>query len=102
MQYFTRGAGCTEGPTRLLGAITPDPALLIRHFVAVALVAANNAFWSIINVANTQCSLNYRSYPIYMCPFGIAKSISVFYTACAVIIPLIRSELYGVKQINCL
>lgn len=78
--YFKRGGECVNGPVGLLAGITPQPLVLVYHFFSVALYSIYLMF------ANAK-------HPILEAPKLCVKSVTVFYTACVVLLPVIFSEM---------
>ncbi|XP_057590933.1 squalene monooxygenase [Hippopotamus amphibius kiboko] len=76
--YFKLGGECVAGPVGLLSVLSPNPLVLIRHFFAVALYAIYFCF---------------KSEPWITKPRAIFSSGAVLYRACAIIFPLIYSEM---------
>lgn len=76
--YFKLGGECVAGPVGLLSVLSPNPLVLIGHFFAVALYA-------------TYCC--FKSEPWITKPRAFLSSGAVLYKACAVIFPLIYSEM---------
>ncbi|XP_005082807.1 squalene monooxygenase [Mesocricetus auratus] len=76
--YFKLGGECVTGPVGLLSVLSPHPLVLIRHFFAVAVYATYFCF---------------KSEPWATKPRAIFSSGAVLYKACAVIFPLIYSEM---------
>lgn len=79
-EYFKLGGHCIDGPIELLSGIKKSPLFLIYHFFRVA-------FYSIY--------ILFRDGDIYSVPQNILKSLTVFYTACVVILPFLWGELKG-------
>ncbi|KAF4075994.1 hypothetical protein AMELA_G00225250 [Ameiurus melas] len=77
-QYFKLGGECVSGPIGLLSVLTPKPMTLIGHFFAVALYATYFTF---------------KSESWLMKPRALVNSGTILYRACAIIFPLIYSEL---------
>ncbi|KAI3361456.1 hypothetical protein L3Q82_013620 [Scortum barcoo] len=78
-QYFKLGGECIAGPIGLLSVLTPKPLTLIGHFFAVALYTQSTSASSRSRGApNLELSL---------------LSGAILYRACAVMFPLIYSEL---------
>ncbi|KAI0078005.1 squalene monooxygenase [Panus rudis PR-1116 ss-1] len=93
-KYFERGGECINGPVSLLSAITPDPALLFRHFFAVALYS----IWVLFThpqpryiKSSGKPDMVVPSWEDY--PFLILRSIHVFWTAVIVFAPLMWTEI---------
>lgn len=111
--YFQRGPSGTDGPVRLLSGTTPSPALLIWHFTCVALYSvvglfvrprahvqatqppaagagagarANSSGGKDVHVITRRATLS--EYPLL-----VVRSVCVLYTAAAVFIPILLSEL---------
>ncbi|XP_041484818.1 squalene monooxygenase-like [Lytechinus variegatus] len=82
-KYFKLGGQAVEGPVGLLSVLTPNPFLLIGHFFAVALYAIYFAF---------------LDQPWYLKPLAFYESSLIFFKACGVLFPLIRSEFYMVMR----
>ncbi|XP_052473963.1 squalene monooxygenase-like [Carassius gibelio] len=76
--YFKLGGECINGPIGLLSVLSPKPFTLICHFFAVALYAIYFSF---------------RSESWLTIPRALVNSIAIMYRACAVMFPLIYSEL---------
>lgn len=76
--YFKLGGECINGPIGLLSVLSPRPLTLIGHFFAVALYAIYFSF---------------RSESWLTIPRALVKSGAILYRACAVMFPLIYSEL---------
>ncbi|XP_004838026.1 squalene monooxygenase isoform X1 [Heterocephalus glaber] len=76
--YFKLGGRCVAGPVGLLSVLSPDPLVLIGHFFAVAAYAMYFCF---------------KSEPWITKPRALLSSGAVIYKACAVIFPLIYSEM---------
>ncbi|KTG31975.1 hypothetical protein cypCar_00022360 [Cyprinus carpio] len=76
--YFKLGGECINGPIGLLSVLSPKPFTLIGHFFAVALYAIYFSF---------------RSESWLTIPRALVNSIAILYRACAVMFPLIYSEL---------
>ncbi|XP_016338799.1 squalene monooxygenase-like [Sinocyclocheilus anshuiensis] len=76
--YFKLGGECINGPIGLLSVLSPKPFTLIGHFFAVALYAIYFSF---------------RSESWFTIPRALVNSIAILYRACAVMFPLIYSEL---------
>uniref|UniRef100_A0A4W4E861 Squalene monooxygenase n=1 Tax=Electrophorus electricus TaxID=8005 RepID=A0A4W4E861_ELEEL len=76
--YFKLGGECINGPVGLLSVLTPKPLTLIGHFFAVALYAAYFSF---------------RSESWLTKPRALLSSAAILYRACAIMFPLIYSEL---------
>lgn len=77
-RYFQRGGQCVDGPVGLLAGIIRRPIVLFYHFFSVALLAIY---------------IHIRQSPIYLLPWTLLSSISIFYKACLVLFPFIISEL---------
>ncbi|XP_032411189.1 squalene monooxygenase [Xiphophorus hellerii] len=77
-QYFKLGGSCITGPIGLLSVLSPKPMTLIGHFFAVALYAIY---------------FNFKSESWSTKPRALFKSAAILYRACAVMFPLIYSEL---------
>lgn len=91
-KYFERGPWYVDGPVRLLSATTPSPALLFFHFFYVALYSIFALFFlprRHIQHGHTVV----RRAALVEYPGLVLRSILVFYTACAVFLPIIWSEL---------
>ncbi|XP_076869192.1 squalene monooxygenase [Brachyhypopomus gauderio] len=76
--YFKLGGECVNGPIGLLSVLTPKPMTLIGHFFAVALYAVYFSF---------------RSESWLTKPRAVLTSVTILYRACAILFPLIYSEL---------
>uniref|UniRef100_A0A8C1MAN6 Squalene monooxygenase n=1 Tax=Cyprinus carpio TaxID=7962 RepID=A0A8C1MAN6_CYPCA len=76
--YFKLGGECISGPIGLLSVLSPKPLSLIAHFFAVALYAIYFSF---------------RSESWLTIPRALVNSAAILYSACAVMFPLIYSEL---------
>ncbi|KAI2654962.1 squalene monooxygenase [Labeo rohita] len=76
--YFKLGGECINGPIGLLSVLSPKPFTLIGHFFAVALYAIYFSF---------------KSESWLTLPRALVNSIAILYRACAVMFPLIYSEL---------
>ncbi|XP_058524476.1 squalene monooxygenase [Ochotona princeps] len=76
--YFKLGGECVAGPVGLLSVLSPNPFVLIGHFFAVAIYATYFCF---------------KSEPWITKPRAFFTSGAVLYKACAVIFPLIYSEM---------
>ncbi|XP_052433637.1 squalene monooxygenase [Carassius gibelio] len=76
--YFKLGGECISGPIGLLSVLSPKPFTLIGHFFAVALYAIYFSF---------------RSESWLTIPRALVNSAAILYRACAVMFPLIYSEL---------
>ncbi|KAK3515742.1 hypothetical protein QTP70_030186 [Hemibagrus guttatus] len=76
--YFKLGGECVNGPIGLLSVLTPKPMTLIGHFFAVSLYAVYFCFKS-------------ESWP--MKPRALVNSGMILYRACAILFPLVYSEL---------
>ncbi|XP_051722201.1 squalene monooxygenase [Ctenopharyngodon idella] len=76
--YFKLGGECINGPIGLLSVLSPRPLTLIRHFFAVALYAIYFSF---------------KSESWLTIPRALVNSGAILYRACAVMFPLIYSEL---------
>ncbi|XP_016375646.1 squalene monooxygenase [Sinocyclocheilus rhinocerous] len=76
--YFKLGGECINGPIGLLSVLSPKPFTLIGHFSAVALYGIYFSF---------------RSESWLTIPRALVNSIAILYRACAVMFPLIYSEL---------
>uniref|UniRef100_A0A8C1WP48 Squalene monooxygenase n=1 Tax=Cyprinus carpio TaxID=7962 RepID=A0A8C1WP48_CYPCA len=76
--YFKLGGECISGPIGLLSVLSPKPLSLIGHFFAVALYAIYFSF---------------RSESWLTIPRALVNSAAILYRACAVMFPLIYSEL---------
>ncbi|XP_016313737.1 squalene monooxygenase-like [Sinocyclocheilus anshuiensis] len=76
--YFKLGGECISGPIGLLSVLSPKPFTLISHFFAVALYAIYFSF---------------RSESWLTIPRALVNSAAILYRACAVMFPLIYSEL---------
>ncbi|XP_059424393.1 squalene monooxygenase-like [Carassius carassius] len=76
--YFKLGGECISGPIGLLSVLSPKPFTLIGHFFAVALYAIYFSF---------------RSESWLTLPRALVNSAAILYRACAVMFPLIYSEL---------
>ncbi|KAI4873119.1 hypothetical protein NFI96_015540 [Prochilodus magdalenae] len=76
--YFKLGGECINGPIGLLSVLSPKPLVLIGHFFAVA-------FYAIYFSFKTESWL--------MMPRALLNSAAILYRACAVMFPLIYSEL---------
>ncbi|KAF7691926.1 squalene monooxygenase [Silurus meridionalis] len=76
--YFKLGGECVNGPIGLLSVLTPKPMTLIGHFFAVALYATYFSF---------------KSESWLMIPRALMNSGMIIYRACAILFPLIYSEL---------
>ncbi|KAM9308693.1 squalene monooxygenase [Gastrophryne carolinensis] len=76
--YFKLGGECVAGPIGLLSVLSPRPMLLIGHFFAVA-------FYAIYFCFKTESWLTK--------PRALWRSSAILYRACAVIVPLIYSEM---------
>ncbi|KAF5904252.1 squalene monooxygenase, partial [Clarias magur] len=77
-QYFKLGGMCVNGPIGLLSVLTPKPMTLIGHFFAVALYATYFSF---------------KSESWLMKPRALVNSGTILYRACAIMFPLIYSEM---------
>ncbi|XP_047455660.1 squalene monooxygenase [Mugil cephalus] len=77
-QYFKLGGECISGPIGLLSVLSPRPMTLIGHFFAVALYAVY---------------FNFKAESWLTKPRALFKNVAILYRACAVIFPLILSEL---------
>ncbi|XP_027872044.1 squalene monooxygenase [Xiphophorus couchianus] len=77
-QYFKLGGSCITGPIGLLSVLSPKPMTLIGHFFAVALYAIY---------------FNFKSESWSTKPRALFKSTAILYRACAIMFPLIYSEL---------
>ncbi|XP_060756921.1 squalene monooxygenase isoform X2 [Neoarius graeffei] len=77
-QYFKLGGRCVNGPVGLLSVLKPKPMTLIGHFFAVALYAMYFSF---------------KSESWLMKPRALVNSGTILYHACAIMFPLIYSEL---------
>ncbi|XP_005815776.1 squalene monooxygenase [Xiphophorus maculatus] len=77
-QYFKLGGSCITGPIGLLSVLSPKPMTLIGHFFAVALYAIY---------------FNFKSESWSTKPRALFKSAAILYRACAIMFPLIYSEL---------
>uniref|UniRef100_A0A7N8WM63 Squalene monooxygenase n=1 Tax=Mastacembelus armatus TaxID=205130 RepID=A0A7N8WM63_9TELE len=77
-RYFKLGGECVAGPIGLLSVLNPRPMTLIGHFFAVALYAIY---------------FNFKFEPWSTKPRALLKSGAILYRACAVMFPLIFSEL---------
>lgn len=84
-EYFKLGGQCRDGPAALLAGIIRQPAVLIYHFFAVALLA----IWLLVKQTIGGVS------GLWKLPLAAYQSASVFWTACVVIFPFIFSELKG-------
>ncbi|KAL6462297.1 hypothetical protein MHYP_G00287190 [Metynnis hypsauchen] len=76
--YFKLGGECINGPIGLLSVLSPKPMILIGHFFAVAFYAVY---------------FNFKSESWLTKPRALLNSAAVLYRACAVMFPLIYSEL---------
>lgn len=76
--YFKLGGECINGPIGLLSVLSPKPLTLIGHFFAVALYAIYFSF---------------KSESWLTIPRALVNSAAILYRACAVMFPLIYSEL---------
>ncbi|XP_067252755.1 squalene monooxygenase [Chanodichthys erythropterus] len=76
--YFKLGGECINGPIGLLSVLSPRPLTLIGHFFAVALYAIYFSF---------------KSESWLTIPRALVNSGAIMYRACAVMFPLIYSEL---------
>ncbi|MBN3306103.1 ERG1 monooxygenase, partial [Amia calva] len=76
--YFKLGGECISGPIGLLSVLSPKPMTLIGHFFAVALYAIYFSF---------------KSESWFTKPRALFSSGAILYRACAVMFPLIYSEL---------
>ncbi|RXM31917.1 Squalene monooxygenase [Acipenser ruthenus] len=76
--YFKLGGECVTGPIGLLSVLSPNPMTLIGHFFAVALYAVYFSF---------------KSEPWFTKPRAFFNSGAILYRACAILFPLIYSEL---------
>ncbi|KAK1172489.1 squalene monooxygenase [Acipenser oxyrinchus oxyrinchus] len=76
--YFKLGGECVAGPIGLLSVLSPNPMTLIGHFFAVALYAVYFSF---------------KSEPWFTKPRAFFNSGAILYRACAILFPLIYSEL---------
>ncbi|KAJ3101771.1 Squalene epoxidase [Phlyctochytrium planicorne] len=76
--YFKLGGNCVAVPVGLLAGIIHSPMTLVYHFFAVAFYGT----WLILT-----------SEPFWMVPKNLVKSLVVIYTAAAVVLPLIWTEL---------
>ncbi|TRY95550.1 hypothetical protein DNTS_021476 [Danionella cerebrum] len=76
--YFKLGGECINGPIGLLSVLSPKPLILIGHFFAVALYAIYFSF---------------KSESWLTLPRALVNSGAIMYRACAVMFPLIYSEL---------
>ncbi|XP_043117747.1 squalene monooxygenase [Puntigrus tetrazona] len=76
--YFKLGGECISGPIGLLSVLSPKPFTLIGHFFAVALYAIYFSF---------------RSESWLTIPRALVNSAAILYRACAVMFPLVYSEL---------
>ncbi|KAK7502255.1 hypothetical protein BaRGS_00006619 [Batillaria attramentaria] len=77
-EYFKLGGQCVSGPVGLLSVLSPKPHVLIGHFFAVALYAIYSVF---------------RSEPVWAVHRVVYRSTMIFTSACAVLFPLIWSEI---------
>ncbi|XP_027027248.1 squalene monooxygenase [Tachysurus fulvidraco] len=77
-QYFKLGGECVNGPIGLLSVLTPKPMTLIGHFFAVALYSSYFCF---------------KSESWLMKPRALVNSGIILYRACAILFPLVYSEL---------
>ncbi|XP_066501556.1 squalene monooxygenase [Hoplias malabaricus] len=76
--YFKLGGECVNGPIGLLSVLSPKPLTLIGHFFAVA-------FYAIY--------VSFKSESWLTLPRALLNSGAILYRACAVMFPLIYSEL---------
>ncbi|XP_072515254.1 squalene monooxygenase [Salminus brasiliensis] len=76
--YFKLGGECINGPIGLLSVLSPKPMTLIGHFFAVAFYAVYFSF---------------KSESWLAMPRALLNSGAILYRACAVMFPLIYSEL---------
>ncbi|KIY46802.1 SE-domain-containing protein [Fistulina hepatica ATCC 64428] len=84
-RYFERGGRCTQEPVGILAGLYPRPLLLMRHFFTVAFYAICVMFREGDVVSGDQDSG--ESYPRLL-----VRSVSVFWTACVVFLPLLWTE----------
>ncbi|KAM7124017.1 squalene monooxygenase [Ciconia boyciana] len=76
--YFRLGGECVSGPVGLLSVLSPKPMVLIGHFFAVALYAAYFCF---------------KSESWITTPRAFFSSGAILYRSCAIMFPLIYSEM---------
>jgi squalene monooxygenase len=81
--YFQRGGDCIDGPAGLLACIIHRPLVLVYHFFSVAMLA----IWLVV------CDTVGGVTGLWRLPLALARSVSIFVKACAVIFPYIWSEL---------
>lgn len=79
-EYFTRGGACVDRPAGLLGGIVKDPAVLVYHFFAVALLS----IWTLL-----------LSKPGWMLPLSLIEASMTLWTACRVLFPFVIAEVAG-------
>lgn len=90
-QYFERGPWYVDGPVRLLSATSPSPALLFFHFFNVALYSIYALFFlPQKHVEHGKVVVRRAS----LCEFPglVFRSLLVFWSACAVFLPVIWTE----------
>ncbi|KAH7100953.1 SE-domain-containing protein [Auriculariales sp. MPI-PUGE-AT-0066] len=89
-KYFELGGQCVEGPVSLLAGTNPSFATLFTHFFAVAFYS----IWILFThpVVDVEGAKPRRPTPLVY-PFLFLRSISVFYTACLVFLPIMWAEM---------
>ncbi|EMD31553.1 hypothetical protein CERSUDRAFT_119603 [Gelatoporia subvermispora B] len=110
-KYFELGGECITGPVSLLAGIAPSPALLFRHFFAVAFYSiwvlfthprpqagakpagvSNGHANGHVN-GHAQKDVVYSRPSIFEYPALAILSVRVFWTACVVFLPLMWTEI---------
>ncbi|PSR97092.1 hypothetical protein PHLCEN_2v4373 [Hermanssonia centrifuga] len=91
-KYFERGGDCVEGPVSLLSGIIASPAVLFRHFFAVAFYSIWVMFTHSHPVSTADGKIVHVVPGWDAYPYLIIKSIQVFWTACIVFLPLMWTE----------
>jgi squalene monooxygenase len=78
-EYLKLGGMYSAGPVSLLSGLNPRPSVLVAHFFMVALYGVGRLLFPRPSVK------------------GVMSSISLIYTACCIIFPIIKSE--GVRAV---
>ncbi|KAG0060917.1 Squalene epoxidase [Linnemannia elongata] len=79
--YFQQGGECTQGPVDLLSGMNPSRTTLAYHFYRVAF----HSIWLMFHNASS-----FAEFPLLF-----VKALWIFWTACAVFLPLVWSECWA-------
>jgi squalene monooxygenase len=77
--YLKLGGMYSAGPVSLLSGLNPRPSVLVAHFFMVALYGVGRLLFPRPSIS------------------GVVSSVSLIYTACCIILPIIKSE--GVRAV---